>query len=102
MRGADTKAYPLVAYKFSKFVEKGDDSFYLEPNPELALKYLTEAAENGHPYAQYELAKYLMEKQKEKEGNELLEKSAEAGYSKAQFDLAQKYAEGDGDFLLQS
>jgi hypothetical protein len=97
--GSNIRSYPLAAYKLSKFFEKGDDGFYLDPDPELALKYLTGAAENGHPYAQYELAKHFLENQRCKEGIELLKQSAESGYLKAQLDLAQKYEEGFGDFL---
>lgn len=92
-------AYSLGAYKLAKFLETGDNSFGLPADLEDALNNIIAAAKYGHPYAQYELAKYYMANQKETEAIELLHHAAESGYFRAQFELAQKYEEGYGNIL---
>ncbi len=91
------KVYPLAAYKLAEFYKNGlkYDDFHLKPNPKKAFEYLKLAAMQGHPYAQYELAKYRFEDNNDVHtGFKLLEQSAEAGYFKAQLDLAEKYENG--------
>lgn len=102
----DSTAYPLAAYRLAKFHETGfkRGRTDLPINSEKALKLLIEAANLGHPYAQYELAlkwhnKEVMPGIETKETNKWffkqLEQSASSGYSKAQLLLAQQ-KERDG------
>lgn len=95
------KPYPLAAYKLAKFYETGfiDGDFRLKAYPEKALDYLKEAAQQGHPYAQYELVNYFISNREIEQGIDYLLQSAEGGYSSAQLLLAQKFEQGDGDIV---
>lgn len=81
----------LAAYKLANFIEAGDPSFDLDPDPEDALLWYRTAAKNGHPYAQYVLSTSLFKKDKSKEGLVFLKQAAESGYSKAQLKFGEHY-----------
>lgn len=98
-QGKPLTAYPLAAYKLAKFLETGDNTFDLLPDGEQALYWHVQAAKHGHPYAQHELALYYMANQRGVEAFELLHQAAGSGYSKAQFELAEKYKAGYQDLI---
>lgn len=91
-KGANSN--PLAAYKLAKFVEDEGLSGKIG-----VLDWYKKAATQGHPCAQYDLAKAFFDRDDGYNGFALLEQSAEGGHSPAQLLLAQKYVEGHGDSI---